>query len=62
MRPADIHVVDYRQSTARADIALMSAAAACQSRTAELPDPLPSEPPIPYGWLIEIGEMVRSHG
>ena len=57
---ADIHIVEYRESTRGAGIALMRAAAACSDRSAGLPDPLPPEPAVPYGYLRVIAEKVHS--
>jgi hypothetical protein len=57
---AQVQVVDYRERTSVASIALISAVHENAARRKALPDPLPPEPPIPYGYLIRLSTLVAS--
>lgn len=52
-------LVEYQDSTRRSGIALVSAVYERGLRHAELPDPLPEPPPIPYEHLLRLGAAIR---
>ncbi len=52
-------LVDYRDSTRASGIALVSALHERRLGRAELPDPLPEPPPIPYEYLLKLGAAIR---
>jgi TIR domain/FHA domain len=52
-------LVDYRDSTRRSGIALVSAVYERGLQRAELPDPLPEPPAIPYEYLLRLGAAIR---
>jgi hypothetical protein len=52
-------LIDYRDSTKDSGIALVSALHDSATRRAELPDPLPEPPAIPYEYLLRLGADIR---
>jgi TIR domain/FHA domain len=52
-------LVDYRDSTRRSGIVLVSAVYERGLQRAELPDPLPEPPAIPYEHLLRLGAAIR---
>ena len=56
----DLQVLDYRKPDRRMGIKLTAAVNACAAQRAELPDPLPLPPPIPYEYLSRISTAANS--
>jgi hypothetical protein len=54
-----MQLIDYRDSSRASGLALMSALHDRASQRGDLPDPLPTPPPIPYEYLQRIGGMIR---
>jgi TIR domain/FHA domain len=52
-------LVEYQDSTRRSGIALVSAVYERGLQRAELPDPLPEPPPIPYEHLLRLGAAIH---
>jgi sugar lactone lactonase YvrE len=52
-------LIDYRNPTGAAGFALMGALNQHADQRAELPDPLPATPPIPYEYLQRLGAQVH---
>ena len=52
-------LVDYRKSTRDSGIALVAALHEQAAGRAELPDPLPEPPAIPYEYLLRLGAAIR---
>lgn len=52
-------LVEYQDSTRRSGIALVSAVYERGLQRAELPDPLPEPPPIPYEHLLRLGTAIH---
>lgn len=52
-------VIDYRQKTSAAGIALIGAVNDLAARPGQLPDPLPAPPPIPYEYLLLLGKAIE---
>ncbi|MGH3916948.1 MAG: TIR domain-containing protein [Pseudonocardiaceae bacterium] len=57
---AQIQMVDYRNPTAAAGMALVAALQDGAARRGELPDPLPAPPPIPYEYLMRLSTQIDS--
>ncbi|HEY7054605.1 MAG TPA: toll/interleukin-1 receptor domain-containing protein [Mycobacterium sp.] len=55
----NVQWVDYRKQTSSAGIALSRALRQKAAQRADLPDPLPPAPPIPYEYLQRIGKAIR---
>ena len=53
-------LIDYRDATTHSGIELISALHESAARRAELPDPLPEPPAIPYEYLLRLGADIRS--
>ena len=52
-------LIDYRKPTAATGFALMGALNEHAAQRADLPDPLPDAPPIPYEYLQRLGASIR---
>jgi|SRR4051794_12256681 hypothetical protein len=55
---ADIQVVDYRERNADSGIALVSGISDAVGSRRPLPDPLPEPPPVPFAYLLRLGEAM----
>jgi serine/threonine kinase PknH len=55
---ASLQIIDYREPTVDAGIQLVSAVHALQSKPVPLPDPLPEEPPVPFGYITRLGNQM----
>lgn len=55
---AALQIIDYREPTVDAGIQLVTAVHALQSKPAPLPDPLPEEPPVPFGYITRLGNTL----
>lgn len=55
---ASLQIIDYREPTVDAGIQLVTAVHALQSKPAPLPDPLPDEPPVPFGYITRLGNTL----
>jgi hypothetical protein len=57
---ADIQVVDYRERSASSGITLVAAVQDAMRHRRPLPDPLPPSPPVPFEYLLRLGEAMDS--
>ncbi len=55
---ATLQIIDYRDPTVDAGIQLVTAVHALQSKPVPLPDPLPEEPPVPFGYITRLGNQL----
>ncbi len=55
---ASLQIIDYREPTVDAGIQLVTAVHALQSKPVPLPDPLPEEPPVPFGYITRLGDTL----
>jgi serine/threonine kinase PknH len=55
---AALQIIDYREPTVDAGIQLVTAVHALQSKPVPLPDPLPEEPPVPFGYITRLGNQL----
>ncbi|OBH99003.1 sensor domain-containing protein [Mycobacterium sp. E2733] len=55
---AALQIIDYREPTVDAGIQLVTAVHALQSKPVPLPDPLPDEPPVPFGYITRLGDTL----
>jgi serine/threonine kinase PknH len=55
---AALQIIDYRESTVDASIQLVTAVHALQRKPVPLPDPLPEEPPVPFGYITRLGNTL----
>ncbi|WP_156686765.1 sensor domain-containing protein [Mycobacterium sp. Marseille-P9652] len=55
---ATLQIIDYREPTVDAGIQLVTAVHALQRNPAPLPDPLPDEPPVPFGYITRLGNTL----
>ncbi|OBH90423.1 sensor domain-containing protein [Mycobacterium scrofulaceum] len=55
---AALQIIDYREPTVDAGIQLVTAVHALQSKPVPLPDPLPEEPPVPFGYITRLGNTL----
>jgi hypothetical protein len=55
---ADIQVIDYRQRTDMTGIALIAGVQDAMRSRQPLPDPLPPAPPVPFEYLLRLGEAM----
>ncbi|OBB94160.1 sensor domain-containing protein [Mycobacterium sp. 852002-30065_SCH5024008] len=55
---AALQIIDYREPTVDAGIQLVTAVHALQSKPVPLPDPLPEEPPVPFGYITRLGDTL----
>ncbi|MGC5225381.1 TIR domain-containing protein [Micromonospora sp. DT81.3] len=52
-------IVDYRQRSASSAMLLIRALPEREAERRPLPDPLPSEPQMPYAYLLTLGSVIR---
>lgn len=57
---ADHQVLDYREGTKAAAIALLGSVADRAARRGPLPEPLPPAPAIPYEYLMRLGRSISA--
>src|SRR5580693_4270623 len=55
---AALQIIDYREPSIDAGIQLVTAVHALQSKPVPLPDPLPEEPPVPFGYITRLGNTL----
>lgn len=55
---AALQIIDYTEPTVDAGIQLVTAVHALQSKPVPLPDPLPDEPPVPFGYITRLGNQL----
>lgn len=55
---ATLQIIDYRKPTVDAGIQLVTAVHALQSSPVPLPDPLPEEPAVPFGYITRMGNTL----
>ena len=55
---AALQIIDYREPSVDAGIQLVTAVHAMQSKPAPLPEPLPEEPPVPFGYITRLGNTL----
>jgi serine/threonine kinase PknH len=55
---AALQIIDYREPTVDAGIQLVTAVHALQRKPVPLPDPLPEEPPVPFGYITRLGNTL----
>ncbi|BAX94490.1 sensor domain-containing protein [Mycobacterium shigaense] len=55
---AALQIIDYREPSIDAGIQLVTAVHQLRSKPAPLPDPLPEEPPVPFGYITRLGNQM----
>ena len=55
---AALQIIDYREPTVDAGIQLVTAVHALRGKPVPLPDPLPEEPPVPFGYITRLGNQM----
>ncbi|MBW0015674.1 sensor domain-containing protein [Mycobacterium sp.] len=55
---ATLQIIDYRDPSVEAGIQLVTAVHALQAKPQPLPDPLPEEPPVPFGYITRMGNVL----
>ncbi|MEE3065780.1 MAG: sensor domain-containing protein [Actinomycetota bacterium] len=55
---AALQIIDYRDPTVDAGIQLVTAIHSLVSKPQPLPDPLPDEPPVPFGYITRLGNQL----
>jgi serine/threonine kinase PknH len=55
---AALQIIDYRNPTVDAGIQLVTAVHSLQAKPQPLPDPLPEEPPVPFGYITRLGNTL----
>lgn len=55
---AALQIIDYRNPTVDAGIQLVTAVHSLTSKPQPLPDPLPDEPPVPFGYITRLGNTL----
>jgi serine/threonine kinase PknH len=53
-----LQIIDYREPTVDAGIQLVTAVHALRGKPVPLPDPLPEEPPVPFGYITRLGNTL----
>jgi hypothetical protein len=55
---ATLQIVDYQNPTVESGIQLITALHALQTQAPPLPSPLPEDPPVPFGYLMRLGNTL----
>jgi serine/threonine kinase PknH len=55
---ATLQIIDYTNPTVDAGIQLVTAVHALRATPVPLPDPLPEEPPVPFGYITRLGNTL----
>jgi hypothetical protein len=55
---ATLQIIDYQDPNVDAGIQLVTAVHALQAKPEPLPDPLPEEPPVPFGYITRLGNTL----
>jgi hypothetical protein len=55
---AALQIIDYRDPTVDTSIQLVTAIHALADKPQPLPDPLPAEPPVPFGYITRLGNQL----
>ncbi len=55
---AALQIIDYRDPTIDAGIQLVTAVHQLRSKPVPLPDPLPAEPAVPFGYITRLGNQM----
>ncbi|MEB3979788.1 sensor domain-containing protein [Mycobacterium sp. 663a-19] len=55
---AALQIIDYRNPTVDAGIQLVTAIHSLTAKPQPLPDPLPEEPPVPFGYITRLGNVL----
>ncbi|MGO9043177.1 MAG: sensor domain-containing protein [Mycobacterium sp.] len=55
---AALQIIDYRNPTVDAGIQLVTAVHSLTANPRPLPDPLPEEPPVPFGYITRLGNQL----
>src|ERR1700753_1159150 len=55
---AALQIIDYRDPTVDAGIQLVTAVHGMAASPKPLPDPLPPEPPVPFGYITRLGDQL----
>jgi hypothetical protein len=55
---AALQIIDYRDPTVDAGIQLVTAVHQLRSKPVPLPDPLPAEPAVPFGYITRLGNQM----
>ena len=55
---ATLQIIDYQEPSVEAGIQLVTALHALQAKPQPLPDPLPEEPPVPFGYITRLGNTL----
>lgn len=55
---AALQIIDYREPTVDAGIQLVTAVHGLRSKPVPLPDPLPEEPSVPFGYITRLGNTL----
>src|SRR5271156_6210934 len=55
---AALQIIDYRNPTVDAGIQLVTAVHSLTAKPQPLPDPLPEEPPVPFGYITRLGNTL----
>lgn len=53
-----LQIIDYQNPTVDAGIALVTAIHALVAKAPPLPSPLPDEPPVPFGYIMRLGNTL----
>jgi hypothetical protein len=55
---AALQIIDYRNPTVDVGIQLVTAVHSLTAKPQPLPDPLPDEPPVPFGYIMRLGNTL----
>lgn len=55
---AELQIVDYETPTAQSGVELITAVHVLTAQPRSLPDPLPEQPAVPYGYLMRLGDAM----
>jgi serine/threonine kinase PknH len=55
---ATLQIIDYTNPTVDAGIQLVTAVHALRAKPVPLPEPLPEEPPVPFGYITRLGNTL----